>query len=59
MALSTYGRINYEVEVPLSREYSRETVHRAGDRYGSQAQFKYTRNTTKAYRFKGMSRLER
>ena len=55
MALSTYSRVNYEVEVPLSREYSRETVHPAGGTYGSEPQYKYTRRTRKTYRFKGMS----
>lgn len=55
MAFTSFGAVNYEVEVPLSREYSRETVHPAGGRYGSEAQFKYMRHTLKSYRFKGMS----
>ena len=55
MALSTYGKINYEVEVPLSREYLRETVHPSGGVYGSVPLYKYTRRTRKTYRFKGMT----
>jgi hypothetical protein len=55
MALSTYGITNHEVEVPLSIEYSRETIHPAGGVYGSVPQYKYTRRASKTYRFKGMT----
>ena len=53
--LNTYGKINYEVEVPLSLDYTKSTIHKAGGQYGSTPQYMYTRRATKTYRFKGMS----
>lgn len=54
MALNTYGKKNYEVIVPISIEYTKETVHPASGQYGSTGQWKYGRHVTKTYRFKGM-----
>jgi len=54
MALNTYGKINYEVDVPMSIEYSKTMIHPSGGRYGSEPQFMYSRHVTKTYRFKGM-----
>ena len=54
MALNTYGKINYEVVVPMSIEYTKTTVHPAGGQYGSVGQWRYGRHVQKTYKFKGM-----
>lgn len=55
MAFTNHSFANYEVAVPLSFEYSRETVHPAGGDYGDLPQYRYTRRATKTYRYKGMT----
>lgn len=54
MALNTYGKINYEVMVPISIEYQKSVVHPAGGTYGSTPQYQYDRLVKKTYKFKGM-----
>ena len=54
MALSTYGATNYEVEVPFSIEYTKDTVHPANGLYGFNGQWRYGRRVQKTYKFKGM-----
>ena len=55
MALNLYGTTNYELKVPLTIDYSRETAVRkypAQPTYG--VQYRYMRHVSKTYAFKGM-----
>lgn len=55
MAFANWGAHNYEVEVPLSIEYSRSVVEAATGSYSTQPQYCYTRRARKTYRYKGMT----
>lgn len=55
MALSKYGKTNYEVKVPISFEYAREVAVSANNAQPNiSTQYRYTRHVTKTYMFKGM-----
>lgn len=56
MALSSYGKTNYEVVVPMTIDYGRTTAI-TPNVYQPQLdlQYRYTRHVTKTYKFKGMT----
>ncbi len=55
MALSKYGKTNYEVRVPISFEYAREAaVSSSVSQPDIATQYRYTRHVAKTYLFKGM-----
>ena len=53
MAFTNYGLHNYEVDVPLSIEYTSGIV--PGSDVSGAPQYQYVRHASKAYRFKGMT----
>lgn len=55
MAFANWGSHNYEVEVPLSIEYSRAPIEVAAGSYSSTPQYCYSRRARKTYRYKGMT----
>jgi hypothetical protein len=56
MALNLYGKTNYEVETPLTIEYSRTAVVlKPASGSDITTQFQYVRHATKTYSYKGMT----
>lgn len=56
MALNLYGKTNYEIEVPLTFNYSRKAIVMPVSTQSTfKVQYMYTRHATKTYSFKGMT----